>query len=129
MAQRISTIILEKMGFGNLLAWIIDYLTARKQKVIINGKESNLIKINAGVPQGSILGPLFSLIFINDIVLERMHDQIICTILPTLLTYPNIIKNFNLNKIQIRGLKKLVTLKQKAESMNIQRKPVILLFT
>ena len=62
---------LEKFGIvGNLLSWIIDYLTARKQKVIINGKESTVITINSGVPQGSILGPLFFLIFINDIVLE-----------------------------------------------------------
>ena len=54
---------------GNLLSWIIEYLTARK-KVIINGKESTLININAGMPENSILGLLFFLIFINDIVLE-----------------------------------------------------------
>ena len=62
---------LSKMGIlGNLLEWIKSYLNSRKQRVVINGIESDWIYINAGVPQGSILGPLFFLIFINDIVLE-----------------------------------------------------------
>ena len=46
------------------------YLFSRKQKVILNGKESVVLSINSGVPQGSILGPLFFIIFINDIVAE-----------------------------------------------------------
>ena len=59
---------------GSLLSWLVDYISGRSQKVVVAGQESPLQLLNAGVPQGSILGPLLFLIFIDDIVENLSSD-------------------------------------------------------
>ena len=44
---------------GDLLALTESFLFERQQRVVLNGQESEWLTIKAGVPQGSILGPLF----------------------------------------------------------------------
>ena len=55
---------------GNVLQWFKNYLSDRKQRVVLPGISSAWNFIKAGVPQGSILGPLLFLVYINDIVTD-----------------------------------------------------------
>ena len=87
----------------NICKWIETWLTQRFQKVVLDGVSSNSKPVHSGVPQGTILGPLMFLIYINDITehisssLRLFTDESVMTVCCTeILLQKRIVCNSNM---------------------------------
>ena len=59
---------LERLGkTGNLLRWFKNFLSERKQRVVLNGISSNWTDVISGVLQGSVLGPILFILYVKDL--------------------------------------------------------------
>ena len=62
---------------GKLLSWIEDFIANRIQHVIVEGEKSNKATVISGVPQGTVLGPILFIIYINDLTEAIKYSQML----------------------------------------------------
>lgn len=101
VSHRALRIKLEGYGIqGQVLNWIMAFLSERRQRVVLGESTSDWSFVHSGVPQGSVLGPILFVVFINDLPLVVKHAK--C-------------------KLYADDCKLLATIKDENDSINLQR--------
>ena len=91
---------LEHLGVrGDILNWIRSFLTGRTQCVRVEGFTLKWMEVVSGIPQGSVLGPLLFVVFINDLPDDMKYS--ICRTFADDCKLYGLVGNENLNKLQI----------------------------
>ena len=73
---------------GSTHKWINSWLSGRTQEVVLDGQDSDPVPVLSGVPQGSVLGPVLFLIFINDLPDNTLSS--VCLFTDDCVLYRNI---------------------------------------
>ena len=91
---------LQSRGLNDfLLRWICDYLKGREQWVVLNGVSSRPRPVLSGVPQGSVLGPLLFILYINDLADLKLGSKMV-VYADDMLLYRSIETNADYSKVQ-----------------------------
>ena len=83
---------------SRVVVWIREFLLDRKQRVRVGGQLSAEVRITSGVPQGSVLGPLLFLAYVNDI--WRNIESTVRLFADDYVIYRKIINNEDMEKLQ-----------------------------
>ena len=85
---------------GSLLKILVNYLQGRKQRVVLDNVTSETISVLSGIPQGSILGPLLFVLFINDIYASINKNTNICQYADDTKMWRNINSEYDCKMLQ-----------------------------
>ena len=83
---------------SRIVAWVREFLRGRSQRVKVRGELSEEVRVTSGVPQGSVLGPLLFLVYVNDI--WRNIESTIRLFADDCVIYKKIINNGDIDRLQ-----------------------------